>query len=865
MKRVFMEQLLSLLNLAAVKTKSALSHKSTAAAARDSVEEKFRSALDTALLDVGQDQKNIGELSAKAVVTHRSAKERLGVEQEVKELKNLKDIRDILILSQEKKLGLKSLTVEIKKEGEQAKRLVFKGSDDAVQNDVKATRTLQPAAVRTAALSTPEVTEANTVKIDLKDLLARAKGENSETLHETQETKSHQKAPSDLSSGSKGTVQKNTLETVDEKHLLKTDAKRLQSETDSKRPVKEEKTLGATNGSSELPPTEKRARPKTVRYEETPSQKSPAADLKKDTHTEKTDQKDATPTQKAERPALRQSKTDTPPPAPKSDSPAAKTVPGESQNVTPVPADQKKDPLPEPALVKEETPPVDPKEEKIPANEKSKHAAKTLKTDTLRPDDVIKTPRSTPSDDAPKETVAKQAADTLEKSATEAPEKMETVKEVPAEIQKRPKTPAAADRPTESRKETLPLADMPKTSGIESIRKTSETPPKADLAGLIHAKPAKMPQSPLPQKETTPQKPVSKAQEPISTPAASSSQMRENEPALTAVKAEPEKEEPRELPKTHAKRHAKHTPATAIDTKQPTVQEAAVEAPKPQSRPDEEAGRQRETETNVVQQQKNTKNPTLGSLLLASSGDTKKSAKERSDTKNPVESKQGGDPLKTGTPDDEESVNRDFISKILSRNLSAGAAMTMENAPAAQTGSATLPSAAETSEVNTLPGENSTQELQPELLKNEEVRSDNLKNRIASAKATIGHFTRDLKEQVKEYKSPIMKISMDLNPKNLGSVGVTLINRGKNLHVQIHSNPQAIQLFMQNNLDFKNALGDLGYKDVQLNFSFGGGSSSNHSGGGYREQETPSYFGSRSDTNSEADEMEIILPEIIYG
>ena len=155
-----------------------------------------------------------------------------------------------------------------------------------------------------------------------------------------------------------------------------------------------------------------------------------------------------------------------------------------------------------------------------------------------------------------------------------------------------------------------------------------------------------------------------------------------------------------------------------------------------------------------------------------------------------------------------------------------------------------------------------------DIAKPDEVKTDALKSRVTAARATVNHFVNDLKERIENYKAPLMKITLDLNPKNLGSVGVTLLNRGKNLHVQIHSNSQAIQLFMQNNADFKNALNDLGYRDVQLGFSSGQGSSAGHDGGqgGYREQ-APSYYEgqTRDQLDENAEEMEIILPNIVYG
>jgi len=63
-----------------------------------------------------------------------------------------------------------------------------------------------------------------------------------------------------------------------------------------------------------------------------------------------------------------------------------------------------------------------------------------------------------------------------------------------------------------------------------------------------------------------------------------------------------------------------------------------------------------------------------------------------------------------------------------------------------------------------------------------------------------------------------MKIKMQLSPKNLGDVDVTLINRGNNLHVNINSTPNTIAIFTQNQTEFKNALVNMGFTGLQMNF-----------------------------------------------
>lgn len=105
----------------------------------------------------------------------------------------------------------------------------------------------------------------------------------------------------------------------------------------------------------------------------------------------------------------------------------------------------------------------------------------------------------------------------------------------------------------------------------------------------------------------------------------------------------------------------------------------------------------------------------------------------------------------------------------------------------------------------------------------------------ALAKETLRHFSAALKEEVQNYKPPLTKLSLELNPEKLGSVELTITQRGQNLHVQVVSNPQAIQLFMNNAPEFRQQLANVGFSDVSMSFSDGAsggsfGGSGSHSG-----------------------------------
>lgn len=115
-----------------------------------------------------------------------------------------------------------------------------------------------------------------------------------------------------------------------------------------------------------------------------------------------------------------------------------------------------------------------------------------------------------------------------------------------------------------------------------------------------------------------------------------------------------------------------------------------------------------------------------------------------------------------------------------------------------------------------------------EVAKNE-VQSENfIKDIVANAKLqvknhqikqTFESFASNLQEKIAEYKPPVTRFHMTLNPSNLGEVEVTLFSRGNNLHINFTSSSQTMQIFLQNQSEFKASLVNMGFSELSMNFN----------------------------------------------
>ncbi|MCF6172601.1 MAG: flagellar hook-length control protein FliK [Campylobacteraceae bacterium] len=127
-------------------------------------------------------------------------------------------------------------------------------------------------------------------------------------------------------------------------------------------------------------------------------------------------------------------------------------------------------------------------------------------------------------------------------------------------------------------------------------------------------------------------------------------------------------------------------------------------------------------------------------------------------------------------------------------------------------------------------------------------------------KQSLNQFSNDLKEKMETYKPPIMKLQMTLTPKNLGEVEVTLLNRGNNLHVNITSNTNTMSLFTQNQAEFKNSLVNMGFTNLEMNFSDQGKSNQQHQNS--RKNSNVSLEEIKNQENQEST-VELIVPQYV--
>ena len=131
----------------------------------------------------------------------------------------------------------------------------------------------------------------------------------------------------------------------------------------------------------------------------------------------------------------------------------------------------------------------------------------------------------------------------------------------------------------------------------------------------------------------------------------------------------------------------------------------------------------------------------------------------------------------------------------------------------------------------------------------------------AEIKETLSNFSSTLKEQVQNYKAPITRFNITLNPLNLGEVEITMVNRGNNLHVNFSSTTATMNLFLQNQAEFKNSLVNMGFTELEMNFS------DQNQRQEKREQAKNKYSSNTSDEseNAQAEQslLELVIPRYI--
>ncbi len=149
-------------------------------------------------------------------------------------------------------------------------------------------------------------------------------------------------------------------------------------------------------------------------------------------------------------------------------------------------------------------------------------------------------------------------------------------------------------------------------------------------------------------------------------------------------------------------------------------------------------------------------------------------------------------------------------------------------------------------------------------------KADSLEVKMNEAKQMIRYLSDDVKSAIDDYRSPFTRVKVQLNPQNLGEVDLTVVQRGKNLHVNISSNNTAIQTLSMNINELRVQLNNNGINNATFNFSSGsqGGDANANAGqqqqqNGQKAHQEYNYFENEETHEEVLSSLEIIVPRYI--
>ncbi|WP_434657840.1 flagellar hook-length control protein FliK [Sulfurimonas sp. NW9] len=146
-------------------------------------------------------------------------------------------------------------------------------------------------------------------------------------------------------------------------------------------------------------------------------------------------------------------------------------------------------------------------------------------------------------------------------------------------------------------------------------------------------------------------------------------------------------------------------------------------------------------------------------------------------------------------------------------------------------------------------------------------KADSFEVKLNEAKQMVKYLSHDVKSAIEEYKSPFTRIKVQLNPQRLGEVDLTIVQRGKNLHINISSNNTAINTLAVNAQDLKVQLQNNGIQNASLNFN--SNAQSENSQAGQQEQQRQNqqkaddeynYFETLQSNEEVLSSLEIVVP-----
>jgi hypothetical protein len=145
-------------------------------------------------------------------------------------------------------------------------------------------------------------------------------------------------------------------------------------------------------------------------------------------------------------------------------------------------------------------------------------------------------------------------------------------------------------------------------------------------------------------------------------------------------------------------------------------------------------------------------------------------------------------------------------------------------------------------------------------------KADSFEVKLNEAKQMTKYLSQDVKTAIDNYKSPFTRVKVQLNPQRLGEIDLTIVQRGKNLHINLSSNNAAINALSMNANDLKLQLQNNGIQNASLHFNNGSDNGSNAQSNAQQQQnrQHAQQQYKAFDINEEHEELlsslEIIIP-----
>ena len=143
-------------------------------------------------------------------------------------------------------------------------------------------------------------------------------------------------------------------------------------------------------------------------------------------------------------------------------------------------------------------------------------------------------------------------------------------------------------------------------------------------------------------------------------------------------------------------------------------------------------------------------------------------------------------------------------------------------------------------------------------------KADSFEVKLNEAKQMVKYLSHDVKSAIEDYKSPFTRVKVQLNPQRLGEIDLTVVQRGKNLHINLSSNNAAINTLAMNANDLKVQLNNNGINNASFNFNSNAQSNNSQAGQQQQQQrqadEEYSYFDLQEHKEESINSLEIIVP-----